>query len=87
MRAIGDRLNNFDNNETQTVGEFNKLFDDVPLVGYDNNDNVVIGEITANANTRLLLINNIATEHCFVRRSNSENDYNDSDNDNSNDDY
>jgi hypothetical protein len=75
MRTIGDRLSKFDNADDQSVGTFNTLFDEVPLIGYNVNDQVMIGEITANATTRLLTINNIAIEHSFVRRTKSEEDY------------
>ena len=80
MRTIGDRLSAFDNSEEQTVRIFNELFDEVPLTGYNPHNIVVIGEITMNAVTRQILINNIAKEHCFVRRTTSENDYIDFDN-------
>lgn len=75
MRNIGDRLNIFDNADDQSVSRFNTLFPEVPLIGHNVNDQVTIGEITANATTREILINNIATEHSFVRRTSSENDY------------
>lgn len=85
MKTIGDRISNFDNCFEQTVKTFNTLFEEVPLTGYKENDIVTIGEITVNAVTRQILINNIAKEHCFVRRISSENDYIDLCND-SNDD-
>lgn len=75
MRTIGDRLTKFDNLEEQTVKTFNELFDEVPLTNNKDTDLVTIGEITVNSVTRELLINNIATEHCFVRRTTSENNY------------
>jgi len=75
LRTIGDRLSKFDNLEEQTVRTFNRLFDEVPLTGHKDTDIVSIGDLTANAVTRQLLINNIATEHCFVRRTASEDDY------------
>lgn len=74
MKTIGDKLATFDNLLEPTVSAFNLLFD-VPLTGYKPTDLVVIGNITANVMTRELLINNIAIEHCFERRSASENDY------------
>ncbi len=75
MKSIGDRLANFDDLAEQTVKTFNETFREVPLRNFDNNDTVVIGNITANAVTRELLINNIAIEHCFERRTASEEDY------------
>lgn len=75
MRTIGDRLSEFDNSLEQDVQTFNKLFNDCPLTGYNETDTVTIGDITANAVTRLILINNIAKEHCFERRTKSEDDY------------
>lgn len=75
MRTIGDRLNIFDNNQDQSVRTFNILFTEVPLTGFNETDIVSIGELTINATTRILLINNIVTEHSFVRRLSSENDY------------
>lgn len=75
MKSIGDRLANFDNLKEQTVKTFNETFREVPLTNYNDRDTVVIGNITANAVTRELLINNIATEHCFERRTSSEEDY------------
>lgn len=75
MKTIGDRLNEFENAQEQTVKTFNTIFFEVPLTNYNDNDIVSIGEITSNATTRQILINNIAKEHCFVRRTTSENDY------------
>ena len=75
MKTIGDRLSVFDNLSEQTVKAFNDLFKEVPLTIYKDTDIVVVGEITANATTRQILINNIAIEHSFVRRTASENDY------------
>jgi len=80
MRTIGDRLSVFDNTDDQSVGTFNTLFDEVPLIGYNVNDQVVIGEITANATTRLITVNNIAIEHSFTRRSTNEETYDIGDN-------
>lgn len=73
MRTIGDRLSEFENTEC-TVDDFNKIFDDVPLLKFNKTDNVIIGHITKNATTRQLLINNIAIEHSFERRLISENE-------------
>jgi hypothetical protein len=73
MRTLGDKLAKFDTT-TQTVLDFNYIFD-VPLKGYKHTDIVEICEITRNVYTRELLINNIAIEHCFERRTASENDY------------
>lgn len=73
MRTLGDKLAQFDNTD-QTVIDFNYIFD-VPLKGYSPTDLVVIGDITKNTYTREILINNIAIEHCFERRTTSENDY------------
>ncbi len=75
MKTIGDRLNLFDDLKEQNVKAFNELFPEVPLTNYRENDIVVIGEITANVVTRQLLINNIAIEHCFERRTKSEEDF------------
>lgn len=85
MRTIGNRINVFDNFEEQTVKSFNQIFDEVPILGYNDSDLVVICEITKNAMTRTILINNIAKEHCFERRLTSENDYIDLDNSTNND--
>ena len=73
MRTLGDKLAKFDNSD-QTVLDFNYIFD-VPLKGYKLTDSVLIGGITKNTFTREILINNIAIEHCFERRTTSENDY------------
>lgn len=77
MKAIGVRLNEFENATEQNVKTFNSIFTEVPLLFCTNTDIIVIGEITANSTTRELLINNVAIEHSFLRRTNSENDYND----------
>lgn len=75
MTTVGSRINTFDNLEEQTVKTFNILFPEVKLTDCNETDIVSIGEITANAVTRLIKINNIAKEHCFIRRTTSENDY------------
>jgi hypothetical protein len=72
LRTIGDRLANFDNLEIGSVREFNTIFDDVKILGYNDFDLVVIGEITKNAFTRQLFINNVEIEHNFQRRSTNE---------------
>jgi hypothetical protein len=74
MRTIGDRLAIFDNSDP-TVKTFNSIFDEVPLLGYNETDIVSVGEITMNATTRLITINNIAIEHSFTRRSTNEETY------------
>ena len=75
MRTIGTRINIFDNAQDQTVKTFNGLFTESQLTGYNDSDIVSICEITANATTRDLLINNIVKEHDFTRSLSSENDY------------
>ena len=72
MKTIGDRLNIFDNGDNQTVGEFNKLFPEVPLTGYNDSDSVAIGWITANATTRMIVVNNLPKEHSLLPNSQSE---------------
>lgn len=74
MKTLGDKLNIFDNLKEQSVRTFNLLFD-IKLTGYKETDTVSIGEIASNTNTRQLLINNIAMEFSFVRRTTSENNY------------
>lgn len=71
MRTIGDRLAIFDNSDS-TIKTFNSIFDEVPLLGYNSTDIVLIGEITTNSTTRMITINNIASEHNFTRRSTNE---------------
>jgi hypothetical protein len=73
MRTLGDKLAKFDTTD-QTVLDFNYIFD-TPLKGYKHTDSVEILGITKNTTTREILINNIAIEHCFERRTTSENDY------------
>jgi hypothetical protein len=73
MRTIGDRLAELDKTES-TVADFNRIFDDVPLTRFKDTDTVLVGEITKNATTRQLLINNVAIEHSFERRLTSENE-------------
>lgn len=71
MKTIGDKLIEFDNTEG-TVKDFNKIFNDTPLRGFSDYDIVIVGEITKNATTRILLINDRAIDHSFERRLNSE---------------
>lgn len=76
MKTIGERINLFENGNSNTVKDFNDLFNEVPLTGFGDSDIVSIGDITKNTTTRLLLINDKAIEHSFVRRTQSENSNN-----------
>lgn len=53
--TVGSRINEFDSWETQIVGNFNELFPECPLVGYDVEDLVLIGEPNG-SNCREILI-------------------------------
>jgi len=85
MKNLGDKINEFENLPVQNVRAFNSIFEN-PLTGYDYDDIVEIGDILSGTTTRQILINNIAKEHCFERRTRSENDYEISDDDTIDDD-
>lgn len=70
MKSIGQRINEFDN--LTNVEEFNILFKEVPIVGFNDSDEVEIGEITQNHYTRILTIGNKQIEHSFKVTLNSE---------------
>ncbi len=53
--TVGERINEFDSWETQIVGNFNALFPECPLKGYDVEDPVVILE-PAGSNCRSILV-------------------------------
>ena len=72
MRNIGDRINEFDNSLTKTVGRFNVIFKECPLVGYKDSDEGEIGEITKSACIRLLQVAEFDVEHNFQRLLTSE---------------
>lgn len=46
--TVGDRINQFDNLDTQTVESFNALFPECPVKGYDLNMPLVIGSPAPN---------------------------------------
>lgn len=83
MRAIGDRVNQFDNASNTTVKEFNKLFKESPLNGYDENLEVEILDLK-HALCYNVKVGNVITEHYFERRkldeSNLPDDFNPNDN-------
>lgn len=71
MRNIGDRINEYDNNLT-TVKEFNILFKECPVFGFNDDDILEILGITENATTRMLKIIAFDIEHEFQRKLKSE---------------
>ena len=75
ISTIGTRINLFDSLLVSSVYEFNLLFKDVPLTGFNDSDSVTIGEISKVSTMRLVTINNETIEHSFVRRTKSEEDY------------
>lgn len=83
MRAIGDRINQFDNASNTTVKEFNKLFKESPLKDYDENLEVEILDLK-HALCYNVKVGNVITEHYFERRkldeSNLPDDFNPNDN-------
>ena len=82
MRAIGDRINQFDNASITTVKEFNKLFKESPLKDYDENLEVEILDLK-HALCYNVKVGNVITEHYFERRkldeSNLPDDFNPND--------
>lgn len=82
MRAIGDRINQFDNASITTVKEFNKIFKESPLKDYDENLEVEILDLK-HALCYNVKVGNVTTEHYFERRkldeSNLPDDFNPND--------
>lgn len=60
--SVGSRINEFDSWETQIVGNFNALFPECPLSGFDVEDPVLIGEPAVN-NSRELLVDGVLVIH------------------------
>jgi hypothetical protein len=78
MKAIGNRINEF-NNHLTNVKEFNIMFKESQITGFNDDLSVTIGEITKNAHTRLLEVGDILFEHEFIQPLNSEKNYETSD--------
>ena len=72
MQNLGDRINEFDNSLTKTVGRFNMIFKECPIFGFKDEDSVEIGEITKATYYRLLQIEEFEVEHNFQRLLKSE---------------
>jgi hypothetical protein len=53
--TVGERINEFDSWQTQIVGNFNALFPECPIKGFDVEDPVLIGDPAPN-NSRELLV-------------------------------
>ena len=82
MRAIGNRINQFENQTVTTVKEFNKLFNESPLKDYDENLEVEILDLK-HALCYNVKVGDKLTEHYFERRkldeSNLPDDFNPND--------
>jgi hypothetical protein len=60
--TVGERINEFDSWQTQIVGNFNALFPECPLKGFDVEDPVLIGDPASN-NSRELLVDGVYVVH------------------------
>lgn len=60
--TVGERINEFETWETQIVGNFNALFPECPLKGFDVEDPVLIGAPATN-NSRELLVDGVLVVH------------------------
>jgi hypothetical protein len=60
--TVGERINEFETWETQIVGNFNALFPECPLKGFDVEDPVLIGSPAPN-NSRELLVDGVLVVH------------------------
>lgn len=55
MKSIGERINEFDSLETQTVGTFNELFPECPIKDFHDLNEVEIGQYIG-ADRRSILV-------------------------------
>ena len=56
MRNIGSKINQFENGNTNVLN-FNNIFSDCKLRGFNDNDIVEIGEIHSSGTTRYIKVN------------------------------
>lgn len=71
MRTLIDKINHFESLPSQSVDEFNKIFD-VKLTGLSGDLDVEIGELADTDTTRFLTVGTLIVKHNFTPRVESE---------------